>query len=58
MHCSANSSNAVRRINNPTLSLTQLGDMLGIRKDAVSGRLRRTKDAILSEKELVWKLPQ
>jgi len=46
------------RIDNPTLSLTQLGDMLGIRKDAVSGRLRRTKDAILSEKELVWKLPQ
>jgi hypothetical protein len=46
------------RIKNPTLSLTKLGDMLGMRKDAVSGKLRRTKVAIVSEKQLVWKTPQ
>ena len=46
------------RIENPTLSLTELGDMIGMRKDTVSGKLRRTKVAIVSEKQLIWKLPQ
>lgn len=42
------------RINNPTLSLLEIGDLLGTTKDRVAGRLRRLKESVLSGKKLDW----
>jgi DNA-binding transcriptional regulator WhiA len=42
------------RINNPDLSLSEIGVMLGKSKDVVSGRLRRVKDAAIAGRRLVW----
>jgi hypothetical protein len=41
------------RISNPNLSLSQLGKVVGMSKDAASGKLRRVKTAIVSGKDLV-----
>lgn len=41
------------RVNNPGLSLSQLGKLVGMSKDAASGKLRRLKDAMVSNKNLV-----
>jgi hypothetical protein len=40
------------RVSNPGLSLSQLGRLVGMSKDAASGKLRRLKNAIVSEKNL------
>jgi WhiB family redox-sensing transcriptional regulator len=42
------------RINNPDLSLSQIGELLGTSKDVVSGRLRRVKDAMVSGRTIDW----
>jgi hypothetical protein len=42
------------RINNPNLSLAELGKMLGLSKDSVSGKLRRLKMAVESGRLLRW----
>jgi WhiB family redox-sensing transcriptional regulator len=42
------------RINNPTLSLLEIGQLLGLTKDRVAGRLRRLKESVLSGKKLDW----
>ena len=42
------------RVNNPEMSLAELGDLLGITKDGVAGRLRRLKESVTSGKKLDW----
>jgi hypothetical protein len=42
------------RINNPELSLAELGVLLGTSKDGVSGKLRRLKESVLSGKSINW----
>jgi hypothetical protein len=42
------------RIDNPKLSLMQLGELLGLSKDEVAGKLRRAKAAAISGKKLLW----
>lgn len=42
------------RINNPTLSLTEVGSIIGMSKDSVAGKLRRAQVAIESGKTLKW----
>jgi WhiB family redox-sensing transcriptional regulator len=42
------------RINNPEMSLAELGVMLGISKDSVAGKLRRLKKAVVAGKILNW----
>ena len=44
------------RINNPDLSLSEIGTMLGKSKDVISGRLRRVKEAAMAGRKLVWDL--
>lgn len=45
------------RINNPELSLAELGELLGLTKDGVSGRLRRLKESVMSGRKLDWDSP-
>lgn len=45
------------RVNNPELSLAELGDLLGITKDGVAGRLRRLKESVTSGRKLDWDSP-
>ncbi len=40
------------RISNPEISLSQLGRVVGMSKDAASGKLRRVKTVMLSKKDL------
>ena len=42
------------RINNPDLSLSEIGKLLGTSKDIVSGRLRRVKEAVASGRKIDW----
>jgi DNA-binding transcriptional regulator WhiA len=42
------------RINNPTLSLEEVGSIIGMSKDSVAGKLRRVQVAIESGKTLKW----
>lgn len=42
------------RIANPDLSLAELGQLLGMTKDGVVGRLRRLKESVVSGKKLSW----
>jgi hypothetical protein len=42
------------RVENPNLSLSEVGSLIGVSKDAVSGRLRRLKESVVSGKPLVF----
>jgi len=42
------------RINHPTLSLEEVGSIIGMSKDSVAGKLRRVQVAIESGKGLNW----
>ena len=42
------------RIQNPGMSLAELGTYLGVTKDEVAGKLRRLKTAVLDGKSINW----
>lgn len=42
------------RLDNPSLSLSELGALLGVSKDDVAGKLRRVKIAVTSGKPINW----
>jgi DNA-binding transcriptional regulator WhiA len=42
------------RLDNPSLSLSELGALLGVSKDDVSGKLRRVKSAVTTGKPINW----
>jgi DNA-binding transcriptional regulator WhiA len=42
------------RLDNPSLSLSELGTLLGVSKDDVAGKLRRVKSAVTTGKPINW----
>jgi hypothetical protein len=42
------------RLDNPNLSLSELGALLGVSKDDVAGKLRRVKSAVTTGKPINW----